>query len=219
MTQRVGRGVPRGRARRAKAASPSEAGAPATTRERILDVALDLFIRKGYAETSLREIAAELGFSKAALYYHFESKQDILLALHNRLHRLSDEVLPLLQSAAATGNVWERFVDLLIVLVFRNRPLFEMHVRNQEALAELHRGPALQKHAPVQRHDMEDHLRDMLRDPAVPVEQRVRRMAAIGAIVGVLLATGSYAPADVPDAELEIVLRSVLHDLLAGHSG
>ncbi|MBO0686805.1 MAG: helix-turn-helix transcriptional regulator, partial [Candidatus Dormibacteraeota bacterium] len=38
-----------------------------STRERILDVALDLFARKGYAETSLREVAAELGITKAAL--------------------------------------------------------------------------------------------------------------------------------------------------------
>jgi AcrR family transcriptional regulator len=56
------------------------------TRERILDIALDLFIDKGYDKTSLREIAEKLGFSKAALYYHFASKDDILLALHQRLH-------------------------------------------------------------------------------------------------------------------------------------
>ena len=45
----------------------AESGPTQSTRERILDIALDLFVRKGYAETSLREIAAELGFSKAAL--------------------------------------------------------------------------------------------------------------------------------------------------------
>ena len=220
MAQRTARGAPRGRARAAQPGPPSEAGVPATTRERILEVALDLFIRKGYAETSLREIAAELGFSKAALYYHFESKQDILLALHSRLHHLGDEVLPLLQDEAARGATWERFIELLIGLTFRNRRLIEMHVRNQEALAELHRGPALERHVPVQRHDMhdmEDHLRDLLRDPAVPVEQRVRRMAAVGAIMGVLLASGSYAPAEVPDAELETILRGVVRDVLGGN--
>jgi AcrR family transcriptional regulator len=41
-------------------------------------VALSFFITKGYEATSLREIAEELGISKAALYYHFKSKEDIV---------------------------------------------------------------------------------------------------------------------------------------------
>ena len=53
-----------------------------STRERILDVALDLFVDQGYDKTSLREIAEKMGFSKAALYYHFASKADILMGLH-----------------------------------------------------------------------------------------------------------------------------------------
>ena len=65
---------------------PDDVEAPEarSTRERILDVALDLFIEKGYDRTSLREIAEPLGFSKAALYYHFASKEDILMALQDR---------------------------------------------------------------------------------------------------------------------------------------
>ena len=60
--------------------------APTDTRERILDVALDLFTEQGFDGTSLRQIAEQLGVTKAALYYHFESKDDILMALHLRLH-------------------------------------------------------------------------------------------------------------------------------------
>ncbi len=57
-------------------------------RERILDVALELFTEQGYEKTSLREIADRLGVTKAALYYHFPSKGDIFLELHLRLHEL-----------------------------------------------------------------------------------------------------------------------------------
>src|SRR5262249_23708165 len=122
----------------ARRSTPTQAPAaePATTRERILDIALDLFIRKGYAATSLREIAAELGFSKAALYYHFESKQDILLALHMRAHHATDDVLPMLQAEADAGDLWERLIDRLIGLALQNRRLVELHIRNQEAVAE-----------------------------------------------------------------------------------
>jgi AcrR family transcriptional regulator len=47
------------------------------TRERALAVALDLFSREGYDAVSMREVAEALGVSKAALYHHFISKEEI----------------------------------------------------------------------------------------------------------------------------------------------
>ena len=51
------------------------------TRERILDTAAELFSERGYAATSVRDIAERLDVTKAALYYHFSSKAEILHAL------------------------------------------------------------------------------------------------------------------------------------------
>src|SRR5512132_449927 len=51
------------------------------TRQRIQSVALELFAEQGYDKTSLREIAERLGVTKAALYYHFKSKEDIVTSL------------------------------------------------------------------------------------------------------------------------------------------
>ena len=48
-----------------------------STRELILDEALKQFSEKGYAGTSMSDIAKPIGISKAALYKHFESKQQI----------------------------------------------------------------------------------------------------------------------------------------------
>jgi len=53
----------------------------ARTRQRILDVAQKLFAERGYAGTSIADIAGELGTSKAALYYYFTAKEQILGAL------------------------------------------------------------------------------------------------------------------------------------------
>ena len=58
------------------------------TRRRILDAAYDLFYRKGYSRVGVDEIAAVAGLTKRTLYYHFESKDELLgsvLALHSEL--------------------------------------------------------------------------------------------------------------------------------------
>ena len=51
------------------------------TREQIRTVALEMFAERGYDGTSLREIAERLGVTKAAVYYHFKTKEDILASL------------------------------------------------------------------------------------------------------------------------------------------
>ncbi|MEX5636148.1 TetR/AcrR family transcriptional regulator [Parafrankia sp. FMc2] len=51
------------------------------TRTRILTAAVELFVERGYAGTSVRDISERLGVTKAALYYHFSSKEMILDAL------------------------------------------------------------------------------------------------------------------------------------------
>lgn len=50
------------------------------TRGRIKQVALELFSEQGYEQTALREIAERLGVTKAALYYHFKTKEEIVEA-------------------------------------------------------------------------------------------------------------------------------------------
>ncbi|MFD6949385.1 TetR family transcriptional regulator [Nocardiopsis sp. TSRI0078] len=51
------------------------------TKAQIRAVALELFARQGFDKTSLREIAERLDITKAALYYHFPSKNDLLRSL------------------------------------------------------------------------------------------------------------------------------------------
>ncbi|MEU8186601.1 TetR/AcrR family transcriptional regulator [Micromonospora carbonacea] len=61
----------------------------AGTRERIKAVALELFTEQGYEKTSLREIAERLNVTKAALYYHFKSKDEIVSSfVEERLDRM-----------------------------------------------------------------------------------------------------------------------------------
>ncbi|MDY6997243.1 MAG: helix-turn-helix domain-containing protein [Actinomycetota bacterium] len=63
------------------AESVDKASWPATTRRRLLDAALELFGQYSFAGTSLQMIADELGLTKAAIYYHFRTREQLLLAL------------------------------------------------------------------------------------------------------------------------------------------
>jgi AcrR family transcriptional regulator len=58
-----------------------ESAAECTSRDRILDAALELFARHGYAGTSMRQIAAAVGMRASSLYSHFAGKEAILAAL------------------------------------------------------------------------------------------------------------------------------------------
>lgn len=62
-------------------ARTDETTGEADTRPRLLDVAVTLFIRHSFAGTSLQMIADELGFTKAAIYYHFRTREQLLLAV------------------------------------------------------------------------------------------------------------------------------------------
>ncbi|MEV4542856.1 transcriptional regulator, TetR family [Micromonospora echinaurantiaca] len=63
------------------------------TRERIKAVALELFTEQGYEKTSLREIAERLDVTKAALYYHFKSKDEIVTSFVEDRLELIDELI------------------------------------------------------------------------------------------------------------------------------
>ncbi|MFI7195440.1 TetR/AcrR family transcriptional regulator [Nocardia nova] len=61
--------------------------------DRIRSVAMELFSANGYEHTSIREIADRLGITKAAVYYHFRSKEDIVVSLADDLRRGIDDLL------------------------------------------------------------------------------------------------------------------------------
>jgi AcrR family transcriptional regulator len=68
-------------------------GLRSDTREKIRAVALELFAEQGYDKTSLREIAERLGVTKAALYYHFKSKEDIVASLFEDVQREIENII------------------------------------------------------------------------------------------------------------------------------
>ena len=97
----------------AEKAGHAHVGRRGDTRARIQQVALELFAEQGYERTSLREIAERLGVTKAALYYHFKSKEDIVRSLvedyfgQHRRRRARAAPSPPAQAAPQAG-LWLR---------------------------------------------------------------------------------------------------------------
>ncbi len=178
------------------------------TRDRILDVALELFTEQGYDGTSLREIAERLGLTKAALYYHFESKEDILLALHLRIHEFGKDALTRMESEPVTLELWGELLEAVVDQVIAQRPIFLMHQRNEAAIEKLH------DHAHEAEHeDIQNRLRLVLGDPSLPLHDRVRMAAAVGVVFsGVVFAADAFV--ESYDGELAAELRQALHDVL-----
>lgn len=61
------------------------------TKERILEEALRLFSQNGYMGTSMNDIAAKLGVTKAALYKHYTGKKEILDSIVEKMNRMDLE--------------------------------------------------------------------------------------------------------------------------------
>jgi AcrR family transcriptional regulator len=191
-------------------APPPEAVSP-NTRERILDVALDLFTEQGYDGTSLRQIAEQLGVTKAALYYYFESKEDILMALHLRLHEFGKEALVrMMGEEPVTLELWGALLDEIVGQMLAQRKIFLMHERNQAALEKLHN-----KEHEAEHEDIQNQFRQVLNDPRVPLRDRVRMAASFGVVFTSLFLSGDVF-SSTTDQELGDMLRDVIRDVLQG---
>ncbi len=170
----------------------------AHTRERILDVAQELFTQHGYDKTSLRDIAERLGITKAALYYYFERKDDILIELHLRLHAIGSHMLDELEAApdgAARVALWPRLAERLIDFIVEHRELVLLHSRNQ-----------------AENEDLEARFARILSSPAIPLRERVRMAAMLGAITEVFIESG-IAFADAPPEQLAELVRETIAEL------
>jgi AcrR family transcriptional regulator len=162
-------------ARSGRARGVGEAGEP-DTRTRIQQIALDLFTENGYEATSLREIAERLGYTKAALYYHFKTKDEILDSLVNdRVERISD-LIAWAQAQPRTVELRHEFLRRYSDLLHEqgHHGLMRFFERNQSSMAQ-------HKAGSVMRERMTQML-DLLTDPAAPLPVQIRSSLAIFAL-------------------------------------
>jgi len=163
---------------------------PATIRT----VALGLFSTRGYEQTSLREIAERVGLTKASLYYHYPSKQALLLDLLRPLLDQWGEVAAgaesLPHTPANVRAVLRRCLDVLL----RNRAAAGLFVRDTAAVVV-----AI---APIWEEllQLNERLHGWLAGPRPAIADRIRAVAAMEAL-GAAISSSAYLP-EVTDDEL-----------------
>jgi AcrR family transcriptional regulator len=150
----------------------------ASTREEILKTAMALFTVQGYDATSLRQIADRLGFTKAALYYHFPAKEHLAIELTR----------PWLDAISNLISMSEKDSDL--DQTTRRRRLIENYVdivlANNAVLRFLTGDAAAAKHPDVGKRArfLVFALQDALAGPEADDADRIRVACAIGAVHG-----------------------------------
>ncbi|TQJ54809.1 TetR family transcriptional regulator [Streptomyces sp. SLBN-115] len=141
------------------------------TRQRIQDVALELFAEQGYEKTSLREIAERLEVTKAALYYHFKTKEEIIVGIFTDLTKPIEDLIEWGRSQPHTLETKQELVRRYSRALSEATPLFRFMQENQATVRELQIGDSFK--------DRMRGLRDIIIDPDAPLADQVRCVSAI----------------------------------------
>jgi AcrR family transcriptional regulator len=94
-----------------------------STRDRIGVVALALFAESGYQGTPVREIAEAIGVTTPALYYHFDTKEDVLAACVDPYLGAVDALLDEWGDRTVPDSELSRFVEEYLALLLDHREI------------------------------------------------------------------------------------------------
>jgi AcrR family transcriptional regulator len=166
-------------------------------------VAVELFTEHGYEGTSLREIAERLDVTKAALYYHFKSKEDIVTSLVEDYAQQMDALIAWGREQPETEQTRREILGRYIDIVAEGDQVFRMLHQNQAALNAL---ASMKSRGDLFKERVEFMI-DLLTEPDADLPERVRAAMIIGGIsVGWMFFAGRTDHNE---------LRNTLHDIAA----
>jgi AcrR family transcriptional regulator len=175
------------------------------TRSRIQEVALELFTEQGYEATSLREIAERLGVTKAALYYHFRTKDDIVASfMADRaaaLERLVEWGRTQPRTPETRREVLRRYAEELSRS--SHHRVMQFLERNQTALRH-HPKSELMREVMMS-------MTDLLCEPGDPLPTRLKSSMALFAMHGIwfIARNEPYTDEERSEAALAVALELI----------
>lgn len=179
------------------------------TRQRIQDVALELFAEQGYEKTSLREIAEHLDVTKAALYYHFKTKEEILVSIFEDLTKPIEDLIEWGRGQPHTLETKQEIVRRYGDALDGATPLFRFMQENQATVRDLRIGERFKERMRG--------LREIVINPEASLVDQVR---ALGAIF--TLHAGMFAVQDLegdPEDKRKAVLEVATDMITQAHAG
>ena len=182
------------------------AGRRTDTRERIQQVALELFAERGYDKTTLQEVAERLEITRPALYYHFRTKEAILASVVERLGESIDELVAWAREQPKTAEARLEILRRISGLLEDQwRPLVRFAQVNQGAMRENPAGERLQSG-----------MLSMLSLLSVPGADAVKQFEARLAVLAVILGSMPLLfDLELGDAERAEVAMEVATKLIA----
>ena len=177
------------------------------TRARIQRVAVELFAEQGYDKTSLREIAERLDVTKAALYYHFKSKEDIVRSLVEDYMGQVDALIAWAKTLPRTPETRGEILSKYVQIVADGSDVFRMLHHNQAAVNSL---AGAKERGSVFRERMTG-LVEAITDPDAGEMERLRATMALGSVsVGWMF----FADQVQDRSELSSAVLAIASDLL-----
>ncbi|BCJ40004.1 TetR family transcriptional regulator [Actinoplanes ianthinogenes] len=177
------------------------------TKAEIRKVAIELFTERGYEATSLREIAERLGITKAALYYHYSSKESIVLSIFQAHLDALDELVGWAREQPPGPELRAQVVDRMVELgVGSGMAAMKFAMANQHVVRDLH-----QQQGRENAFGKMTELFDIVTGPDASLEETLRVRSALLSVNIVLMASRGLT---VTDAELAGVARDIAHSVL-----
>jgi AcrR family transcriptional regulator len=168
-------------ARRGGSLSGADGAGPLRAREHLLAVAVREFSRKGFARTSVRDIAQAAGIQPGSLYHHFASKDDLFVAAHSAGMR---EVTRLVEAATARSHdPWERLEIAFTVHIRHLISGNDLTVWTGASLF-LFESPEMQRQLRAERDRFEAVYRRLIADLPLPagIDRSLLRLQLLGAL-------------------------------------
>jgi AcrR family transcriptional regulator len=185
----------------------TDARSRSDTRARIQQIAIELFTEHGYEGTSLREIAERLDVTKAALYYHFRSKEDIVASLVEDHFGKIDALIDWARSQPRTAQARSEILRRYVRIVADGDRVFRMLHQNQASVNMMASAKSRGELFKERMHS----LVEVLAAPDSPLRDQVRAAMALGGI-----SVGWMFFADRADdrGELREVVTALAEDML-----
>lgn len=166
---------------------------------------MELFSEQGYEKTSLREIADRLGVTKAALYYYYKTKDDIVVSCVEDYLAELDEVLAWGRTQPRTDETRREIIRRYADVVLHRQAAMRFFQQNPST-ERITIGSEFKNRMAA--------LRGLLVDPDDPLTQHIRALAAVASLhlASAVFQDGRYTTAQVCDAALAVSRELVSTD-------